>query len=386
MASDEQKTQRMEQAQQCFNGAFASVLTTVATAMSMLRTSEYSQRMPSLRNAAPATAKRIFGPSAKELANVKAAMVGEAGVWGPKISLSGSCKVSLHGDTMLIMQESRDPEKEPQQEAIEITGAEVECEGAQVSLIRNSVIVLRLSLDDERAAGLWATKLAVAGGNAESISKLFSIQRRRIETLEVHTEEAAINNEQVERCLNFLSREYVQMRYEVRTSGPANSGLRALASPDMQQEHEVGGPLVESVEEELLEDGVGMRHQSEPEKEPLDAPSLKEAATGEAGNKNGYPSLLAPNGQFGPTPRNTAKSAEKAAPKASRQLGRVLAELPDKSPSCSPVPDRDDRRRVRASLPTASMQSPVLNRPVSSQPDRRSVRTGANMHASPNSR
>lgn len=288
---------------------------------------------------------------------------------------------------MLIAQESRDPEKEPLQEAMDITGVQVECEGTQVSLSRNSVIVLRLSLDDERAAGLWATKLAVAGGNAESISKLFSIQRRQIEKLETHTEEAAINTEQVERCLNFLSREYVQMRYEVRTSAPSNSGMRALASPDMPQELEVGGPLVECVEEELLEDGVGMRHQSEPEKEPLDVTSLKEAAEGEAGNKtlpNGYPSLLAP---IGPTPRNTAKSAEKAAPKASRQLGRVLAELPDKSPSCSPVPDREDRRnKSRASLPTASMQSPVLNRPVNSQPDRRSVRTGMNMHASPNSR
>lgn len=262
-------------------------------------------------------------------------------------------------------------EKEPLQEALEVTGAEVECSGRQVSLSRNKVIILTLTLDDERAAGLWATKLAVAGGNAESISKLFSIQRRRIQTLEESTEEAVVNNEQVERCLNFLSREYVQMRYEVRTAPVAQSGLRALAEPDVPELREVGETLVESVEEEELLDGMGMRHQSEPEKEPLELPT-KEAATAVP---SGYPSLLA-QGQFGPSPRNMAvkqpipEKTPTGGVKASRQLGRVLAE----APTSSPVPDREDRRKGRASLSSAAaLQSAALNR----QLDRKSVRTGA---------
>ena len=44
-------------------------------------------------------------------------------------------------------------------------------------------------------AGLWATKLAVACGSSESISKLFSTQRRRIYALEQRTAEAQMNNE-----------------------------------------------------------------------------------------------------------------------------------------------------------------------------------------------
>ena len=43
--------------------------------------------------------------------------------------------------------------------------------------------------------GLWATKLAVACGSSESISKLFSTQRRRIYALEQRTVEAQMNNE-----------------------------------------------------------------------------------------------------------------------------------------------------------------------------------------------
>ena len=49
-------------------------------------------------------------------------------------------------------------------------------------------------------AGLWATKLAVACGSSESISKLFSTQRRRIYALEQRTAEAQMNNEAEEKA------------------------------------------------------------------------------------------------------------------------------------------------------------------------------------------
>ena len=74
----------------------------------------------------------------------------------------------------------------------------------------------QMAFESERLAGLWATKVAVACGSSESISKLFSTQRRRIHALELRSVEAQQSNEEVERCLNFLSREYVEMRYQAR--------------------------------------------------------------------------------------------------------------------------------------------------------------------------
>ena len=138
--------------------------------------------------------------------------------------------------------------------------------------------------------------MAVACGHTESIAKLFSIQRRRIQTLERSSIEAQMNNEEVERCLNFLSREYVEMRYQVR-KGPKkdredtktlqkekarekdkeNEGEelnekeceKEMPKPDQNNTNEEKDKdtdeeplLIEDVEEGEL------KHHSEPEKEP----------------------------------------------------------------------------------------------------------------------
>lgn len=162
-----------------------------------------------------------------------------------------------------------------------------------------------MTFDNEKTSSLWATKLAVAGGNSESISKLFSIQRSKIRDLEQHTEKAQIDNEEVERCLNFLSREYVDMRSQVRpkkqtsTFSPtakeagfaSQEALHKSPGPQPVEADDLGSISPSSQEAEfafeqaqlkapepqLVDiDDLAIRHQSiaqsEPEKEPLDTP------------------------------------------------------------------------------------------------------------------
>jgi len=216
-----------------------------------------------------------FGSSSHaqgSIADVQDTLTGAAECFGPKLRLSGTCTVRLRGDMLIVEQEAAEGDAEKLiEESVQLTGAHIDCSGTTVSISRNSDIVLRMRHDSEKIAGLWATKMAVACGNAESISKLFSIQRRRIQTLEQNSQEAQLNNEQIERCLNFLSREYVDMRYHV-SRAPSRTGSTA------QLEEAAKEPTKAfEVEEVDLEDLVQIphnpqsRHQSEPEKEPLDS-------------------------------------------------------------------------------------------------------------------
>jgi len=201
---------------------------------------------------------------------------------------------------LIVEQEAAEGDAEKLiEESVQLTGAHIDCSGTTVSISRNSDIVLRMRHDSEKIAGLWATKMAVACGNAESISKLFSIQRRRIQTLEQNSQEAQLNNEQIERCLNFLSREYVDMRYHV-SRAPSRTGSTA------QLEEAAKEPTKAfEVEEVDLEDLVQIphnpqsRHQSEPEKEPLDS------ARGFRPEHAWEPEKLVPDSEL------TAKSTEK---------------------------------------------------------------------------
>jgi len=171
----------------------------------------------------------------------------------------------------------------------------VECSGTTVSMSRNSNVILSMIFENEKEANLWATKVAVAGGNSESISKLFSIQRSKIQELEQHTEKAQIDNDEVERCLNFLSREYVDMRYQVRSKNksgdfspfakealykslgpqPVDADDLDAISPGAKEETEPSQPKALESQQVNIDD-LAVRHQSiaqsEPEKEPLDTP------------------------------------------------------------------------------------------------------------------
>ncbi|CAK9039245.1 unnamed protein product [Durusdinium trenchii] len=168
------------------------------------------------------------------------------------------CNLRLKND----MLRARPSDLSEEEESIQLIGADVECQGVVVSLMRNSVPHFTMAFENERVAGLWATKLAVACGSSESISKLFSTQRRRIHALEMRTAEAQQSNEEVERCLNFLSREYVEMRYQVRRQVPA--------SPPREVREEEEPLLIEDIDPPKLP--------SEPEKEPLNS-----ARTGASG-------------------------------------------------------------------------------------------------------
>lgn len=171
-----------------------------------------------------------------------------------------SCTLRLRDDILL----AKPWEGPMEEESIELIGADVECTGVVVTLSRNSVIQFAMAFDSERVAGLWATKLAVACGSSESISKLFSTQRRRIYALEQRTVEAQMNNEEVERCLNFLSREYVEMRYQVRRQVADPSSDAKAGAPALMEEKEEEEPL-------LIEDIDPPKLPSEPEKEPLNS-------------------------------------------------------------------------------------------------------------------
>ncbi|CAJ1370794.1 unnamed protein product, partial [Effrenium voratum] len=228
--------------EQCFAGVLATTLTASAQLLAKVRETVKKHSIPEDQAARAWPAKDLD-------------LRGEARCSGPRCE--GRCALRLCSDVLLIKP------GEDGQEKLQLLGAEVECQGAVVTLSRPSGTMITMVFDSEKLAGQWATKLAVACGHSDSIAKLFSTQRRRIATLEQRTKEAQMSNEEVERCLNFLSREYVEMRYQVR-KGPtaaqsAQSNQPENAAPVSSVKEEEEPMLVEDVEAVL----------PEPEKEPL---------------------------------------------------------------------------------------------------------------------
>eukprot|EP00438_Fugacium_kawagutii_P004934 Skav200620 [mRNA] locus=scaffold2029:19856:24304:+ [translate_table: standard] len=93
--------------------------------------------------------------------------------------------------------------------------------------------------------GLWATKLAVACGNSESISKLFSTQRRRIYALEQRTAEAQMNNEALSDrpCGPWRLHPWWSAQVRRQTAEPEAGGAASSApapAPALVEDKEVG--------------------------------------------------------------------------------------------------------------------------------------------------
>lgn len=108
-------------------------------------------------------------------------------------------------------------------ECLDLAGASVKCEASTVIVSRRETTTT-ITCDSESGASLWAEQIALACGHTESIAKLLSMQRHRINSLEQRcSAQTSLNKDEVERCLNFLSREYVEMRYQVRKGEPEES-------------------------------------------------------------------------------------------------------------------------------------------------------------------
>lgn len=243
---------RMEQLseQPCFAGLLASAFGLAANVLASIHRTVKKHSQPEVGS------RRRDGTRSSDL-------TGDASCNGLRFGEHRiSCTLRLRDDILLAK-----PWEGPlEEESIELIGADVECTGVVVTLSRNSVVQFTMAFDSERVAGLWATKLAVACGSSESISKLFSTQRRRIYALEQRSAEAQMNNEEVERCLNFLSREYVEMRYQVRrqVADPEANAMKAANAPVLMEDKEEEEPL-------LIEDIDPPKLPSEPEKEPLNS-------------------------------------------------------------------------------------------------------------------
>jgi len=307
-----------------------------------------------------------FGPSAKELEGVKDTLTGEAQCFGCGGLVDGRCFLRLRCDAVLMEL----LEGKAEEDSVDITGANVECEGATVSLSRSSVPYFRITFECQKVAGLWATKLAVAGGNTDCIAKLFSIQRHKIQELERHTEEAQGSNEEIERCLNFLSKEYVDMRHHVR---------KVKGSPKIKSVAPLGGPQemkeIDLLEPSLPESKFSMRHQSEPEKEPPELMRPQEQAQEvfpELGKHGSDKEPCMPSnalmrdtkgsylqgglkGGLNTRPRNTAPSAASSKPRTSvKTPTSVAGKVPEgspaagRSPAAEPAGGRRSSRQVIA--------------------------------------
>jgi len=177
-----------------------------------------------------------FGPKPKSEAltvgaSDKDMLCGEATCFGPRLRVSGNCKVRLRGDSVLMEPQRWDEQETPEEESLDLTGADVGCYESTVSITRDAAVVARMEFQSEYLAGLWAAKMVVAAGNSESISKLFSYQRQRIQNLEQRSQEAVNDSEEVERCLNFLSREYVDLRHDVRKQSKDKKKVAPVQSP-----------------------------------------------------------------------------------------------------------------------------------------------------------
>jgi len=176
--------------------------------------------------------------------------------------IDGRCSVRLRGNAVLM-----ELPEESREDVVDISGAHVEYSGTSVSLSCDSTVLLNMSFDADTIAFRWATKLAVAAGDMESITELFSLQDQKIDELERHTEEAQSNNDQIERCLNFLSKEYVDFSHEARSSKVAPKGTMSLLV-DPKDGKEVDLLEAKDKIESPPEFTFGKRHTSEPEQEP----------------------------------------------------------------------------------------------------------------------
>eukprot|EP00930_Biecheleria_cincta_P057583 TRINITY_DN43496_c0_g1_i1.p1 TRINITY_DN43496_c0_g1~~TRINITY_DN43496_c0_g1_i1.p1 ORF type:complete len:241 (+),score=42.46 TRINITY_DN43496_c0_g1_i1:83-724(+) len=177
--------------------------------------------------------------------------------------VDGQCSVRLRGTAVFM----KLLQGKVQEDVIDVVGFRVEYSGTTVSLSCDSTDHLRMTFDVDMIAFRWATKLAVAAGDMESIAELFAIQHQKIDELERHSEEAQSNNEQIERCLNFLSKEYVDISHEARTARAAAQGTLLAGDPKKMQEAD----LTEAKDITKLppaEFSLGMRQTSEPEREP----------------------------------------------------------------------------------------------------------------------
>eukprot|EP00930_Biecheleria_cincta_P072060 TRINITY_DN594_c0_g1_i2.p1 TRINITY_DN594_c0_g1~~TRINITY_DN594_c0_g1_i2.p1 ORF type:complete len:397 (-),score=76.11 TRINITY_DN594_c0_g1_i2:407-1531(-) len=293
-----------------------------------------------------------FGPSAKELEGVKDTLTGEAQCFGCGGLVDGRCFLRLRCDAVLMELLAG----KAQEDSVEVTGANVECEGTTVSLSRNSLPFFRMTFESEKVAGLWATKLAVAGGNTDCIAKLFSMQRHKIQELERHTEEAQGSNEEIERCLNFLSKEYVDMRHQVRKvkGSPKINSVAALGGPQEVKETDL-------LEPSLPEFKTSTRHQSEPEKEPPETMRPQEQGQEmfpELGKRGSDKEPCVPSkaavwetkvsGGLNTRPRNTAAFAASSKPRTSMKTPTSVAgKVPEGSPAAgrSPAAEPSGARR-----------------------------------------
>lgn len=231
------------------------------------------------------------------------------------------------------MELSMDEDKE---HSVDCTCANVECAERTVTLSRDSKPFLVMTFEAEKVAGHWATKLAVAGGNKESISKLFSIQHRKMVRLEESSKEAQSSNEQVERCLNFLSKEYVDMRHQVRST--KTKAIAPLKSDGPAVELQAEVPQKRQVSQEAS-CGAAKR-QSEPEREPQEEIRRCDPQVVDEGE------LLSPDAQ-GIVPKGAATvgpptllaSGSSACAAASKQarMSSKLTQPVREAPECSPV-------------------------------------------------
>ena len=198
--------------------------------------------------------------------------------------------------------------------------------------------------------------MAVACGHTESIAKLFSIQRRRIQTLERSSVEAQQNNEEVERCLNFLSREYVEMRYQVR-KGPTKKGEGETRTiPEKEEARDVeeskDKDFKDSEKEATKPGQPGQNDMSEgkdkeTDEEPLLIEDVEEGEQKHTSEPEKEPSLSARQSQ--------AAAADKVQSAESRQNAEVIQE--DKELNCKPVPDRMHRHSYGQAHPPCLLGS-----------------------------
>lgn len=233
-----------------------------ACVLNILRRTISDSTTPTQANSATARSNNGLQPSEREVQ--RNTLTSEADCSGRSLppSFSGQCTVRLCGAEIFM----KLAEDESKTHSVDCTGAHVDCTERTLTLSRSSRPFLTMTFEVEKVAGLWATKIAVAGGNSESISKLFSMQHRKMVRLEEHSKEARSNNEQVERCLNFLSKEYVDMRHQVRTKKTKEIVPLKSDGPAVELQAEV--PQNEHVPS-LQETSCGaVKRQSEPEKEP----------------------------------------------------------------------------------------------------------------------
>lgn len=245
----------------------------VAGLMSMLRRS-FGGLTTSMEEQLQKT-KLGFGPSDTEHQVVKDTLRSEAVCSGSGRLVIGTCLVRLQGHEILLEQDGR-------QDSVHFMGADIHCDRAVVSVSRNSALLLSLTFHSDSEAGLWMTKLAIAGGSNRSVAKILSLQHRKIQALEFNSQQAQGSSEEIERCLQFLSREYVDMRTQVRKQRRSRTTCPA-PQPASNDHVDFRVPTDLLREPRISCSSAIMKHQSchsEPEQEPFDS-SLQRPQTDE---------------------------------------------------------------------------------------------------------